>query len=267
MLNLHAVNDALDQVITELGKEAKREPEVASAIQVIIAAKRLLVAYSQRMVDTPFKSDSDKHDDGSGEQVEQVFAVDNMQDNLMDKNAQLQTITESESDDAARTFVRTIHPFRNFSDERIIVERDRRSGEPIFTIRFSNSKSLQLLRGWEHEINVHRTWLDGSAVQAGISTNERRAYASFRLVNPPKELFWKQTTKNIHMPVKDYNRFENEGQGFSNASEVFGRQVEKQRKQELERGNRQIERETDARYAATGGDGLCRDDEGQFTDC
>lgn len=56
MLNLHTISDALDQVMTELSSKAAKEPEIAAAVEVILAAKRLLKAYSQRMLNEPFKA-------------------------------------------------------------------------------------------------------------------------------------------------------------------------------------------------------------------
>jgi hypothetical protein len=58
MLNLHTISDALDQVMTELSGKAAKEPEIAAAVEVLLAAKRLLKAYSQRMLNEPFKADT-----------------------------------------------------------------------------------------------------------------------------------------------------------------------------------------------------------------
>lgn len=55
MLNLHVISDLLDQVITELTPQAKREPELAASIDVILAAKKLIKAYGQRILNEPFK--------------------------------------------------------------------------------------------------------------------------------------------------------------------------------------------------------------------
>lgn len=56
MFNLHAVSEMLDQVVTELAEFAGEEPELKAAIGTVIAAKRLIKTYSDRTLDTPFKS-------------------------------------------------------------------------------------------------------------------------------------------------------------------------------------------------------------------
>lgn len=54
--NLKWVNDTIDQIVTELSEYSEREPEIAAALETMLAAKRLVQAYSQRMFDTPYRS-------------------------------------------------------------------------------------------------------------------------------------------------------------------------------------------------------------------
>lgn len=61
--NLHWVNDTLDQVIVELSEYSEREPEIAAAMESMLAAKRLVQAYSQRMLDTPYRSSVRRYND------------------------------------------------------------------------------------------------------------------------------------------------------------------------------------------------------------
>jgi hypothetical protein len=56
MFNMHSVSKMIDQCIAEMGQYVNREPEIKSAVQVLIAAKRLLKAYSDRLLDTPYRS-------------------------------------------------------------------------------------------------------------------------------------------------------------------------------------------------------------------
>ena len=56
MFNLHAVSEMLDQIITELAEFAGEEPELKAAIGTVLAAKRLIKTYSDRTLDTPYKS-------------------------------------------------------------------------------------------------------------------------------------------------------------------------------------------------------------------
>lgn len=56
MFNLHAISEMLDQIITELAEFAREEPELKAAIGTVLAAKRLIKTYSDRTLDTPFKS-------------------------------------------------------------------------------------------------------------------------------------------------------------------------------------------------------------------
>ena len=56
VFNLHRVSQNLDSVLVELNTQAGRDPEIDAAIEVIEAAKDLLAAYSQRVLNTPFKS-------------------------------------------------------------------------------------------------------------------------------------------------------------------------------------------------------------------
>lgn len=56
VFNLRWVNDTIDQIITELSAYSDREPEIAAALETMLAAKRLVQAYSDRMIDTPYKS-------------------------------------------------------------------------------------------------------------------------------------------------------------------------------------------------------------------
>lgn len=60
--NLKWVNDTIDQIVTELSEYSDREPEIAAALESMLAAKRLVSGYSQRMLDTPYRSKSIKYD-------------------------------------------------------------------------------------------------------------------------------------------------------------------------------------------------------------
>lgn len=60
--NLKWVNDTIDQVITELSEYSDREPEIAAALESMLATKRLVQAYSQRMFDTPYRSGRRRYD-------------------------------------------------------------------------------------------------------------------------------------------------------------------------------------------------------------
>lgn len=53
--NLHWVSETIDQLVSELGEYASREPEINAALESCLAAKRLVMAYSKRMLDTPHK--------------------------------------------------------------------------------------------------------------------------------------------------------------------------------------------------------------------
>lgn len=53
--NLKWVSDTLDEVMVELSEYSDRVPEIAAALETVLAAKRLVKAYSNRMLDTPYK--------------------------------------------------------------------------------------------------------------------------------------------------------------------------------------------------------------------
>lgn len=52
VLNMRRINDTIDEVIEELGSYADREPEITAAMQTMLAAKRLIIAYSRRVLDS-----------------------------------------------------------------------------------------------------------------------------------------------------------------------------------------------------------------------
>jgi len=56
VFNVRTVSDTVDQVIAMLGKEAEREPEIQAAVGTLLATKRLLKTYSQRLLNSPNKT-------------------------------------------------------------------------------------------------------------------------------------------------------------------------------------------------------------------
>lgn len=72
--NMRWIIDALDQVIAELSEKASNEPELDSALQAILASKRLIHAYSNRLLEEPNKSDG-------GDNVEAYYNDSKMLDN------------------------------------------------------------------------------------------------------------------------------------------------------------------------------------------
>jgi hypothetical protein len=56
MFNLHWVSDNIDKIITELSEQSEREPEIEAAVGVLLAAKRLITTYSDRMISEPRKN-------------------------------------------------------------------------------------------------------------------------------------------------------------------------------------------------------------------
>ena len=61
--NMKWVNDTIDQVIVELSEYAGREPEIGAAVAVAQSLKELVSAYSQRTIDTPYRSTKLSDDD------------------------------------------------------------------------------------------------------------------------------------------------------------------------------------------------------------
>lgn len=87
--NLHSVIELLDQVITELAQYSDKEPELNAASESILAAKRLISAYSQRLVNEPMKAGSAQAPDAG---IANVLAV--YWDTAYNKNSELREALE-----------------------------------------------------------------------------------------------------------------------------------------------------------------------------
>lgn len=84
--NMRWVIDALDQVVEELSEQASREPELDAAVQSVLAAKRLVHAYSTRLLEEPNDSD--------GDELEEAYEQDSIQSepfSVNDDNASIQS--------------------------------------------------------------------------------------------------------------------------------------------------------------------------------
>lgn len=56
VFNMRWICDTLDQVLVELNSYASREPEIASAVEMIEGAKKVINSYGSRVLDTPYKN-------------------------------------------------------------------------------------------------------------------------------------------------------------------------------------------------------------------
>lgn len=55
MFNMRKINESIDGIITELGEYSNVEPEIKAAVGTMLATKRLIKTYSDRIIATPHK--------------------------------------------------------------------------------------------------------------------------------------------------------------------------------------------------------------------
>lgn len=206
--NLKWTNDTIDQIVTELSEYSEREPEIAAALETMLAAKRLIQAYSQRMFDTPYRSYKLTDD-------EATWSLVNL---LMGR-------------------LNTAYP--------IVVEAKNHI-----------QLALEEAEEWATEGSIEEEAEDAIIDVAEVFNTLVRTFG-----DSLEDL----RTERDALPVGKAFRSRYEGfsdnYGFDSPSSIFQQQVDEKREAELEAEYERIEAETEAST------GLCRDDEGQFTDC
>lgn len=123
LLNLHKINDTLDQVMADLSLEVSPDNNLNEAIQHIRAAADLLVSHGEKLVTTPVKSSDDKDNSRKGQydDFEDKGAGFDSASELMQKQKQ-QRRDESDEADNARIEAQTDADYNAATGDTI--ERD-----------------------------------------------------------------------------------------------------------------------------------------------
>ena len=211
--NMKWIVDTIDQIITELGEYSEREPEIAAALESMLASKRLISAYSQRMLDSPYKS-------------VKLSPVQEAQGVLNSLSVRLEQV---------RSAV------------------DRTNGDKLTDIIADDATD------YYHQDILSRTGMDQIVAVAETfdELTELLEAASDTVVS---EIGVMAPDMRSARRKSQYDNYEDNYQ-FDDAGSIFQEQVDTQREAELEEDYDRIEAETDDKY------GLCRDEDGQFTDC
>ncbi len=239
---MHDYSKVLDQLIVELSQN-EQEPEISACINVLIAAKRLLKTYSQRVLELPFKTI--ENSDNAFQITDLASMVTDISNTIALYKMWLESVV-IESDE----------------EEELIEDVDVRLNEALESIS-------ELLEEFVESNTEDEEEYEGvELLGMPVVVNDQLEYEI--LYDDDVRFVESSLAVGLRNLLAHKNRYEDfnsdESDPFGGASGRFADQREKRREEQDKEDERAIERQTDQKLRNQGIEN-CRDENGQFTDC